>query len=83
MTGDGRRITEDGRPSSVVGRPSSSVVGPLLVIAGDGDDQFGAGLRRLAGELGIADEILWTGFLGGDDKWSAMAAASLFVLPSL
>lgn len=62
--------------------PSSSVVGPLLVIAGDGDDQFVAGLRRLAEELGIADEVLWTGFLGGDDKLSAMAAASLFVLPS-
>ena len=90
MTGDGRPVTGDGRPSSVVGRPSSSVArrpsssvtGPLLVIAGDGDDQFVAGLRRLAGELGIADGILWAGFLGGDDKLSAMAAASLFVLPS-
>jgi len=82
VTGDGRRITEDGRPSSVVRRPSSSVVGPLLVIAGDGNDQFVEGLRRLAGELGIADEILWSGFLGGDDKLSAMAAASVFVLPS-
>ena len=82
MTEDGRPVTGDGRPSSVVGRPSSSVVGPLLVIAGDGDDQFVEGLRSLAGELGIADEILWAGFLGGDDKLSAMAAASMFVLPS-
>jgi glycosyltransferase involved in cell wall biosynthesis len=64
------------RPSTQDGCP------PLLVIAGEGDDQFVNGLRRLAGELGIANAILWTGFLGGDDKWSAMAAASLFVLPS-
>lgn len=85
QTGDGRRMTDDRGPSSVVGLPSSSVVGrprPMLVIAGEGDDQFVAGLRRLADELGIADEILWTGFLGGDDKLSALAAASLFVLPS-
>jgi glycosyltransferase involved in cell wall biosynthesis len=77
MTDDGRPATDDRGPSSVVGR-----LRPLLIIAGEGEDQFVAGLRRLAGELGIADEILWTGFLGGDDKLSAMAAASLFVLPS-
>jgi hypothetical protein len=52
------------------------------VIAGEGDAQFVAGLRRLAEELGIADRILWAGFLSGDDKVSAMSAASLFVLPS-
>ena len=54
----------------------------LLVIAGDGDDQFVNGLRRLSEELGTANSILWTGFLAGDDKLTAMATASLFVLPS-
>ena len=89
MTEDRRRATEDGRPVTEDDRrlttddgPRSSVGGPLLVIAGDGDGQFVDGLRRLAGELGIADAILWAGFLGGDAKLSAMAAASLFVLPS-
>ncbi|HXI93333.1 MAG TPA: glycosyltransferase, partial [Blastocatellia bacterium] len=79
---DGRRMTEDDRRPTTDDGHRSSVVGPLLVIAGDGDDQFVEGLRSLAGELGIADEILWAGFLGGDDKLSAMAAASMFVLPS-
>jgi glycosyltransferase involved in cell wall biosynthesis len=86
---DGRRTTADGRRSSVPGlaspvggRRSSSRSSSLLVIAGDGDDQFVRGLRRLAEKLGVADDILWTGFLDGDDKLSAMAAASLLVLPS-
>jgi glycosyltransferase involved in cell wall biosynthesis len=72
-TDDGGRTPEDG----TTGDPR-----PLLVIAGDGDDQFVAGLRRLAERLGIAGDVLWTGFLGGDDKLAAMAVASLFVLPS-
>ena len=72
-TDDGRRKTDG---------PRSSVGGPLLVIAGEGEEQFVAGLHRLAEELGIADKILWTGFLDGDLKLSALAAASLFVLPS-
>ena len=76
-TDDGRETTEDGLRSSVAGG-----LGPLLVIAGDGENQFVGDLRRLAGELGIAGEILWTGFLAGTDKLSALAAASLFVLPS-
>lgn len=54
----------------------------LLVIAGEGNEEFVDGLRGLAEQLGIAGEVLWTGFLGGDDKLSAMSAASLFVLPS-
>jgi glycosyltransferase involved in cell wall biosynthesis len=54
----------------------------MLVITGDGDEHFVNGLRRLAEELGIANAIQWTGFLGGNDKLSALAAASLFVLPS-
>jgi glycosyltransferase involved in cell wall biosynthesis len=76
-TGDERPATGDGRRSTVDGRHS-----PLLVIAGDGDEQFIGGLQRSAEELRIADSILWTGFLGGELKLSALAAASMFVLPS-
>lgn len=82
-THDRRRTIEDRQQKTEDRRPKTEEKPrPLLVIAGAGDDQFVAGLRRLAEELGIADEILLAGFLGGDDKLSAMAAASLFVLPS-
>lgn len=55
---------------------------PLLVIAGDGDPAYVAGLKRLASGLGLEGNVLWTGHLGGEDKRAALAAASLFVLPS-
>jgi glycosyltransferase involved in cell wall biosynthesis len=55
---------------------------PLLVIAGNGADDFVVELRRLATDLNIADDILWAGFLEGADKLSALKAASLFALPS-
>jgi len=60
----------------------SSGTQPVLVIAGDGDSKFVDELKTLARELGIVDDVLWTGFLEGDDKLSALAAASIFVLPS-
>jgi glycosyltransferase involved in cell wall biosynthesis len=58
-------------------RPAS-----LLVVAGDGEGEFVAELKELAAELGIAEHVVWTGFLDGADKLSALAAASVFALPS-
>ena len=54
----------------------------LLVIAGDGDAAFVNGLSALAAQLAINEHVVWTGFLGGQDKLSAMAAAAVFALPS-
>lgn len=54
----------------------------VLVIAGDGDATYLAELRVLARQLNIADAIIWTGFLTGQAKLAALAAADLFVLPS-
>jgi len=53
-----------------------------LVIAGDGDPVFVESLRARAHELGMADEILWVGFLDGENKRSALADADIFVLSS-
>ena len=53
-----------------------------LVIAGDGDESFVAGLKQLADGLGVSKRVLWTGFLDGADKLAALAAADVFVLPS-
>jgi glycosyltransferase involved in cell wall biosynthesis len=54
----------------------------ILVIAGDGEAGFVAELHDQAERLGIADHIRWTGFLHGEDKLAALAAATIFILPS-
>ena len=55
----------------------------LLVIAGSGDPAFVAAQKAGAERLGLgAGRVLWTGYLGGEDKKSALAAATIFVLPS-
>jgi glycosyltransferase involved in cell wall biosynthesis len=53
-----------------------------LVIAGP--DQVGqqANLQALAGQLGVAERITWTGMIAGPQKWGALAASEVFVLPS-
>jgi glycosyltransferase involved in cell wall biosynthesis len=53
-----------------------------LVLAGSGDTALVAELQAQAGELGITDNIIWTGFLKGEDKRAAFTDADVFVLPS-
>ena len=58
------------------------VSGSLLVIAGEGAPDFVTSLRERAASLGLAEHVLWTGFLSGDTKLSALGAATVFTLPS-
>lgn len=53
----------------------------VLVIAGSGDDRYVSSLRYLAKELGLENDVVWTGFVG-PEKADAYAAATVFVLPS-
>jgi glycosyltransferase involved in cell wall biosynthesis len=53
-----------------------------LVIAGPDSEGTQARLQLLADELKLRSSITFTGMLSGEQKWSALAAASLFVLPS-
>ncbi|HHM20805.1 MAG TPA: glycosyltransferase [Bacteroidetes bacterium] len=53
-----------------------------LKIAGPGENDYIAGLKRLARKLGLESRIEWLGVLAGEEKFSAYAAADLFVLPS-
>lgn len=53
-----------------------------LFIAGSGESGYEADLRTRAQKLGVASDVTFTGFLSGRSKWSAMAAADVFVLPS-
>ncbi len=54
----------------------------ILVIAGEGESAYESSLQDLAERLGIAARVLWPGFLRGEEKISALTAASVFVLPS-
>jgi glycosyltransferase involved in cell wall biosynthesis len=63
-------------------RVCSSVDRSLLVIAGEGTPGYTASLRARADALNLSRDIIWAGFLSGDEKTAAFAAATIFVLPS-
>jgi len=54
----------------------------LLVIAGAGDRDYMDALRGQSDDADLGPNVVWTGFLEGDDKSAAFAAATMFVLPS-
>jgi glycosyltransferase involved in cell wall biosynthesis len=54
----------------------------MLVIAGKGDASYESRLKEQAARLHLETHVIWAGFLSGDEKISAFAAADLFVLPS-
>ena len=53
-----------------------------LVIAGPGEKKTFEQLGRLASSLGIANDVVWSGPLYGNNKWNAMRGAEAYVLPS-
>ena len=54
----------------------------VLVIAGSGESKYEASLRNKAEEMDIAQDVIWPGFVAGDEKQALLAAAEIFVLPS-
>ena len=61
-------------------RPSSEEW--VLVLAGPDEAGFEATLRAQITAAGCGDSVLFTGCLDNQQKWSALAAAELFVMPS-
>jgi glycosyltransferase involved in cell wall biosynthesis len=53
-----------------------------LVFAGPDEVGWQRELAARVQELGVADRVVWTGMLHGVEKWSALPAAEVFVLPS-
>lgn len=53
-----------------------------LVIAGDGEADYVGSLKRRSAASGVADRVQWPGFVAGEQKAAALAAATIFVLPS-
>jgi glycosyltransferase involved in cell wall biosynthesis len=54
----------------------------ILVLAGPDDDGLRPRLERLATEAGVADRVWFPGMLMGEAKLSALAAATVWALPS-
>lgn len=54
----------------------------LLAIAGGDYDGREAGYRTQALDAGLADRVIFTGHIDGEEKSSLLAASELFVLPS-
>lgn len=54
-----------------------------LVIAGDGPSDYVNSLKELAKSLGIDQQVTWLGFVSGQHKADILAAADVYVLPSL
>ena len=53
-----------------------------LVVVGEGETAYVQSLKDRARALGIEADVVWTGFLEGAAKCSALAHASVYTLPS-
>jgi glycosyltransferase involved in cell wall biosynthesis len=54
----------------------------LLVVVGSGEPRYVARIQEAAHRKGLGPYVLFTGELQGAAKWSALAAAEAFLLPS-
>jgi glycosyltransferase involved in cell wall biosynthesis len=54
----------------------------LLIIAGDGEPSDVRNLKNLVQSRNLKSHVLFTGMVEGQAKWSALACAEVFVLPS-
>ena len=54
----------------------------VLQIAGEGEEAYVGGLRRLSHDLGIEARVEWQGGVYGPRKWELLRQADLFVLPT-
>jgi glycosyltransferase involved in cell wall biosynthesis len=55
----------------------------LVLVGPVSEPDYAARLHTLTGELALRDQVVFPGPLYGEDKLAALAAADLFVLPSL
>ena len=61
---------------------STALPDARLVIAGTGEVDYVAGLKKLADTLGLTERVVWPGYVEGEQKADAFAAAHVFVLSS-
>jgi glycosyltransferase involved in cell wall biosynthesis len=53
-----------------------------LLIAGTGDAEYEASLKKQTADAGLADQVVFLGQLVGRQKWETLVDADVFVLPS-
>jgi glycosyltransferase involved in cell wall biosynthesis len=54
----------------------------LLIIAGDGEQPYVRSIKRLVNAADLNSHVLFTGRVEGEVKWSVLACAEIFILPS-
>jgi len=62
--------------------PKAQTGNAVLVIAGPDSDGYRSKVEAMAHECGIADRVIFTGMLYGEERVAAFVDADLFVLPS-
>jgi len=67
---------------SFLGGIVKTVPDAILCVVGDGEDGYQDHIHSEIERLGLRDHVCFTGLLEGREKWSVIAAADLFVLPS-
>jgi glycosyltransferase involved in cell wall biosynthesis len=63
-------------------RSMSAYSGVRLILAGPDEDNHSKELRDLASQLGITDQVLFTGYLNPPQRLNAYADADIFILTS-
>lgn len=79
------RLHAKKRPDAVIrAMPAVCAKAPdaALLLVGGGQEDYVDGLKKLASDLGVSACVHFLGLLTGDEKWSALAASRVFVLPS-
>lgn len=66
----------------VISAINTSFPDATLVFAGTGEEAYIESIRRRAQLLGLGDNVRFLGHLSGEAKFSALAAADVFLLPS-
>ena len=54
----------------------------VLIVAGNGDLSLVAQLREQAQRMGVEGDVIWAGFVQGEEKRALFGLADVFVLPS-
>lgn len=71
------------RAFALLPRAQRPAADPVLVVTGEGSSDYAASLRRLAESPDLRDRVVFTGFLGREERLAALAGAACLIQPSL